>query len=119
MMPACHSGCCFSLHLNEDNLRFSLVFVLLIGYMLAAAAIFSAIEQPYEKKNINLFDDAMKQFIADNPTVNVTELNALIDVYATASTNGDLSGKRPRWDFFGAFFYVWTIASTIGNYVYE
>ena len=43
-----------------------------------------------------------------------SQLRALLDAHARASTNGVLPDQRQRWDFSGSFYFVGTVVSTIG-----
>ena len=114
-----HHGCFEVLHLGEENARFSLLFILMVSYMLAGAGVFMTIEGANEVVERDRYYDLLKEFLEANPTVNTTELGELLDAHAEASSSGLLLGKRPRWDFAGAFYFVGTVISTIGRSSYR
>ena len=107
-------GCCALLHLHEDNARFLLLMVVMTLYMLFGATVFMLLEQDKEIEDRNTYRHYLKTFIEHND-VNVTELEILLDIHAEAASAGIIEGKRPRWDFAGAFYFVGTVVSTIGK----
>lgn len=60
----------------------------------------------------------LKMFLKNNPSVNTTELETLLQHHGDATASGILMEKRPRWDFAGSFYFVGTVVSTIGQYIY-
>jgi hypothetical protein len=108
-------GCCAVLHLREDNARFLLLFIVMILYMLLGATIFMFLEQDNEVAMRQRYYHALKVFLANNPSVNVTELASLLKDHADAASTGLLMDKRSRWDFAGSFYFVGTVVSTIGK----
>ncbi|KAK2190636.1 hypothetical protein NP493_72g01038 [Ridgeia piscesae] len=108
-------GCCSRLHLREDNARFLLLAVVLMLYMLAGATVFMLLERGRETEERARYYDVLKTFLANNPDVNQTQLQTLLDSHAAASSEGLLKNQRHRWDFAGSFYFVGTVVSTIGR----
>lgn len=110
---------CAILHLKEDNARFVLLVLILLLYMLIGAGIFHLIEGSTETREradyLEFFEAYKKKQSYDNATFNETEFMEVLEQYARASAKGLLPGKRPRWDFPGAFYFVATVVSTIGK----
>lgn len=115
-MPGPRLQGCRSLHINEDNGRFLLLAILIVLYLLCGAVVFSAIERPSEvqahgKWNITLFN------FSETFNISLEDLNSFLREYETAIAAGiRADALRPRWDFTGAFYFVGTVVSTIGEY---
>ena len=107
-------GCCVLLHLHEDNARFLLLMVVMTLYMLFGATVFMLLERDKEIEGRNSYQHYLKGFLERND-VNLTDLEFLLDIHAEAASAGIIEGKRPRWDFAGAFYFVGTVVSTIGK----
>ena len=107
-------GCCALLHLHEDNARFLLLMVVMTLYMLFGASVFMLLERDREVEDRNTYQHILKTFLENND-VNETQLEMLLEVHAEAASAGIIEGKRPRWDFAGAFYFVGTVVSTIGK----
>lgn len=112
-------GCCALLHLHEDNARFLLLMVVMTMYMLFGATVFMLMERDKEITDRNLYLHQLETFLIENPDVNKTALEVLLDIHAEAASAGIIQGKRPRWDFPGAFYFVGTVVSTIGEYPFK
>ena len=100
---------------NEDSVRFALLSVVMVNYMLAGAALFMLIEQPKEEEERQAYQNSMLGFLSRHPSVNRSELDKLLSEYAQAAENGLLDSQRSRWDFAGSFYFVGTVVSTIGR----
>lgn len=107
--------CCKILHLKEDNARFILLAVVLVLYMLSGAALFAALERNNELKEKELYRKHIDSFKSKYPLVNESDLRLLLDIHSQAESAGFVGNKRPRWDFSGAFYFVGTVVSTIGE----
>ncbi|XP_072166332.1 potassium channel subfamily K member 13-like [Diadema setosum] len=109
---------CALLHLKEDNARFVLLVLLLLLYMLIGAEIFHLIEGSTEDKERDIYNSRYSEYVHRylnlSEPFNKTDFDKMLDDYATASAKGLLPGRRPRWDFPGAFYFVATVVSTIG-----
>uniref|UniRef100_A0A673HJR2 Potassium two pore domain channel subfamily K member 12 n=1 Tax=Sinocyclocheilus rhinocerous TaxID=307959 RepID=A0A673HJR2_9TELE len=106
---------CRSLHINEDNGRFLLLAVLIIVYMLCGAAVFSAIESPSELRAHGRWNRTLLNF-SDTFNISLQDLSSFLKEYEAAIAAGvRVDALRPRWDFTGAFYFVGTVVSTIGN----
>ncbi|XP_053187868.1 potassium channel subfamily K member 13 [Scomber japonicus] len=100
--------------MNEDNARFCLLAGLILLYMLCGAAIFSALEHPFELHARRLWKQQLDNF-TQRYRVNLGALHTLLRQYEEANGAGiRVDALRPRWDFSGAFYFVGTVVSTIG-----
>lgn len=114
---ACRGGCCCSSagRLNADNARFLLLAVLIVLYMLCGAAVFSAIELPTEREAKERWEERLENFTRRH-NLSRAELRHFLREYEEASVAGiRVDDIRPRWDFTGAFYFVGTVVSTIGE----
>ncbi|XP_022618494.1 potassium channel subfamily K member 13-like [Seriola dumerili] len=100
--------------MNEDNARFCLLAGLILLYLLCGAAIFSALEHPFELRARRLWKQQLDNF-TQRYRVNLGALHTLLRQYEEANGAGiRVDALRPRWDFSGAFYFVGTVVSTIG-----
>ncbi|XP_042355944.1 potassium channel subfamily K member 13 [Plectropomus leopardus] len=100
--------------MNEDNARFCLLAGLILLYLLCGAAIFSALEYPFELRARRLWKQQLDNF-TQRYRVNLGALHTLLRQYEEANGAGiRVDALRPRWDFSGAFYFVGTVVSTIG-----
>uniref|UniRef100_A0A3B3YDD5 Potassium channel domain-containing protein n=1 Tax=Poecilia mexicana TaxID=48701 RepID=A0A3B3YDD5_9TELE len=110
----CCCCCCSRAPLNEDNARFCLLAGLILLYLLCGAAIFSALEYPFEIRARLLWKQQLENFTR-RYRVNLGALHTLLRQYEQANGAGiRVDELRPRWDFSGAFYFVGTVVSTIG-----
>uniref|UniRef100_A0A8D0AME1 Potassium channel, subfamily K, member 12 like n=1 Tax=Sander lucioperca TaxID=283035 RepID=A0A8D0AME1_SANLU len=106
--------CCSGPPMNEDNARFCLLAGLILLYLLCGAAIFSALEHPFELRARRLWKQQLDNF-TQRYRVNLGALHTLLRQYEEANGVGiRVDTLRPRWDFSGAFYFVGTVVSTIG-----
>ncbi|XP_010769477.1 potassium channel subfamily K member 13 isoform X2 [Notothenia coriiceps] len=106
--------CCPRAPMNEDNARFCLLAGLILLYLLCGAAIFSALEHPFELRARRLWKQQLENF-TQRYRVNLGALHTLLRQYEEANGAGiRVDTLRPRWDFSGAFYFVGTVVSTIG-----
>ncbi|XP_071317656.1 potassium channel subfamily K member 13 isoform X3 [Trachinotus anak] len=106
--------CCPRAPMNEDNARFCLLAGLILLYLLCGAAIFSALEHPFELRARRLWKQQLDNF-TQRYRVNLGALQTLLRQYEEANGAGiRVDALRPRWDFSGAFYFVGTVVSTIG-----
>uniref|UniRef100_A0A3P8PHE0 Potassium channel domain-containing protein n=1 Tax=Astatotilapia calliptera TaxID=8154 RepID=A0A3P8PHE0_ASTCA len=97
-----------------DNARFCLLAGLILLYLLCGAAIFSALEHPFELRARLLWKQQLDNFTR-RYRVNLGALHTLLRQYEEANGAGiRVDALRPRWDFSGAFYFVGTVVSTIG-----
>lgn len=107
--------CCPRAPMNEDNARFCLLAGLILLYLLCGAAIFSALEYPFELRARLLWKQQLDNF-TQRYRVNRGALHTLLRQYEEANGAGiRVDALRPRWDFSGAFYFVGTVVSTIGK----
>ncbi|KAM4619998.1 potassium channel subfamily K member 13 [Polymixia lowei] len=107
-------SCCSRLPLNEDNARFCLLAGLILLYLLCGAAIFSALEHPFELRARRRWKQQLDNF-TQRYRVSLVALQTLLRQYEEANGAGiRVDTLRPRWDFSGAFYFVGTVVSTIG-----
>lgn len=108
--------CCSRAPMNEDNARFCLLAGLILLYLLCGAAIFSALEYPFELRARHLWKQQLENF-TQQYRVNLGALHTLLRQYEDANGAGiRVDALRPRWDFSGAFYFVGTVVSTIGEF---
>ncbi|XP_075343286.1 potassium channel, subfamily K, member 13 [Odontesthes bonariensis] len=106
--------CCPRAPMKEDNARFCLLAGLILLYLLCGAAIFSALEHPFEIRARLLWKQQLDNFTR-RYRVNLGALHTLLRQYEEANGAGiRVDTLRPRWDFSGAFYFVGTVVSTIG-----
>ncbi|XP_026184509.1 potassium channel subfamily K member 13-like [Mastacembelus armatus] len=106
--------CCPRAPMNEDNARFCLLAGLILLYLLCGAAIFSALEHPFELRARHVWKQQLENF-TQRYRVNLGALHTLLRQYEEANGAGiRVDALRPRWDFSGAFYFVGTVVSTIG-----
>ncbi|CAN7994083.1 unnamed protein product [Ixodes pacificus] len=110
-------GCCRRLlHLREENARFVLLAVVLLVYMLLGAAMFMTLEREREVEARDRYGRVLRDFwLKYNGTVDPDDLRRLLEEHGNASARNLLPEKGPRWDFGGAFYFVGTVVSTIGE----
>uniref|UniRef100_A0A8C2FDS9 Potassium channel, subfamily K, member 13b n=1 Tax=Cyprinus carpio TaxID=7962 RepID=A0A8C2FDS9_CYPCA len=114
---ACRTVCCCSSigTLNEDNARFLMLALLIIIYLLCGAAVFSALEHPKEKLAKERWAQRIEQF-THKYNLSQDDLKNFLRNYEEANVAGiRVDATRPRWDFAGAFYFVGTVVSTIGE----
>ncbi|XP_077360458.1 potassium channel, subfamily K, member 13 isoform X2 [Festucalex cinctus] len=108
------AGCSSKAPINQDNARFFLLAVLILLYLLCGAAIFSALEHPFELRARRLWRQQLDNFTRWY-NVHPKDLHTLLRQYEVANGAGiRMDALRPRWDFSGAFYFVGTVISTIG-----
>lgn len=113
---ACKSGsCCGCGPVNEDNARFLLLALFIIIYLLCGAAVFSALEQPKEREAKERWAQRFDHF-SQRHNLSKKDLKNFLRNYEEANLAGiRVDTVRPRWDFTGAFYFVGTVVSTIGE----
>uniref|UniRef100_A0A9J8DKP5 Potassium channel domain-containing protein n=2 Tax=Cyprinus carpio TaxID=7962 RepID=A0A9J8DKP5_CYPCA len=106
-------GCIWS-HINIDFARILLLWFAIVFYALFGAAVFSALERPSELEAHCKWNRQLAEFVQDH-RVSSEDLRELLGHYEEAIAAGiRMEARRPRWDFSGAFYFVATVASTIG-----
>lgn len=110
-----HCCGCFPGHLNEDNSRFLLLTVLLMLYLLGGAAVFCALERAPERLAQHNWSRRLTNF-SRHYNVSVDELKNFLRLYEQATMAGiHVDSVRQRWDLMGAFYFVATVVTTIGE----
>lgn len=110
------STCCFPVDMNEDNARFGLLAALILVYLLCGAAVFSALERPSELRAHRRWEQQLEDFTQQHQ-IGLEALRVLLRQYEEANVAGiRVDTLRPRWDFSGAFYFVGTVVSTIGEF---
>jgi len=112
---AARQGCCVALGLGEDNARFLLLFFVMLLYILIGAGFFSLLERDNEIAERKAYYLAVQRFLDSHPSVNRSDLHALLQKHIDAATAGFVDNARTRWDFSGSFHFVSTVVSTIGE----
>lgn len=101
--------------MNEDNARFLLLALFIILYLVCGAAVFCALEQPSEREAKARWTQRLERFSQEH-NLSARELQDFLRSYEEASVAGiRVDAVRARWDFTGAFYFVGTVVSTIGE----
>lgn len=109
--------CCPSLKPGRNAAQFYLLFLLIALYMLVGALVFSSLERPAELQAHRLWEKRSKEFIQKRE-ISLEDLQALLRHYEEARSSGVRSEQaRALWDLPGAFYFVGTVVSTIGESV--
>lgn len=112
---ACRGCGCGAGHLSEDNARFLLLAALIALYLLGGAAVFSALELAHERQAKQRWEERLANF-SRRHNLSRDELRGFLRHYEEATEAGiRVDSTRPRWDFTGAFYFVGTVVSTIGE----
>lgn len=117
------SKCCNALILKEDTARFLLLAVVLLLYMVVGALVFQAFEEDNERRErddyINRFSNSLSQLSKDIAiqNVNLTQVEDLLYIWGNMTDAGHKLEGRRLWDFAGSFHFVYTVVSTIGEYL--
>ena len=90
--------------------------VVMVIYMLSGAAVFMFLEQDNEQREKEKYADHLRSFYEKYPGTAKEDVENLLRVHSEAESAGFVGTKRPRWDFSGAFYFVGTVVSTIGEY---
>lgn len=110
----------FSCNMERGNLRFVVLIIVYVFYLVIGAAIFSSIEGPFEKRVVSDVRSKRDAFLAKYPCVNDLDLEEFIKVVVRARDQG-ISPMRnvtiPSWEFGSAFFFAGTVITTIGKSV--
>lgn len=109
------SCCCPSLKPSRTTAQFYLLFLLIALYMLVGALVFSSLERPAELQAHQLWEKRSKEF-RQKHDISFEDLKSLLRHYEEARTSGVRSEEaRALWDLPGAFYFVGTVISTIGE----
>ncbi|KAK3749464.1 hypothetical protein QZH41_013430 [Actinostola sp. cb2023] len=103
--------------MERGNLRFVVLIIVYIFYLVIGAAIFSTIEGPYERRVVTDIRSKRDAFLIKYPCVDDLDLEEFIKVVVRARDQG-ISPMRnatiPSWEFGSAFFFAGTVITTIG-----
>ncbi|KFD54796.1 hypothetical protein M514_04230 [Trichuris suis] len=119
--PELRIGLFSFLRIGEENIRMVLLAILLIIYLSLGAMLFSVIEREQEAIERRTYLEKLERFkklhcgatgFLGHP-LNCSELDELLDLRGNMSATG-LSEHKSSWDFFGSFYFVSTIVTTIG-----
>lgn len=109
------SCCCPSLKPSRNTAQFYLLFLLIALYMLVGALVFSSLERPAELQAHQLWEKRSKEF-SQKHEISFEDLQSLLRHYEEARTSGVRPEQvRALWDLPGAFYFVGTVLSTIGE----
>ncbi|KRX65844.1 Translation initiation factor IF-2, mitochondrial [Trichinella sp. T9] len=118
--PELRLGFCSSLRIAEENIRMVLLAILLVIYLVIGAMLFSVIERKQEALERLLYSEKLERFKMQHCTtgggltlVNCSALDELLEMRGKMSAAG-ISEHRSSWDFFGSFYFVSTVVTTIG-----
>ena len=106
-------------------LRFALLSAGYALYLLLGAAIFSAVELPYEERLRRDLTRVRREFLEQNACVSDARLEELL-VRAIEASNygvsvlqqrgGNRTGQPNNWDFVSALFFTSTVLTTTGEF---
>lgn len=92
-----------------------LLALFIVLYLLCGAAVFSALEQPKEREAKARWAQRFEHF-SQKHNLSRRDLRNFLRSYEEANVAGiRVDTVRPRWDFTGAFYFVGTVVSTIGE----
>lgn len=118
MVRSCTGGWCGRfVETHQSLLNFTLLIVAYILYLIVGAAIFSAIELPYEHELRQELKAARQEFLSNNTCVSDARLEELLARTLEASNYGVsvLGNKTNRsWDFVSSLFFTSTVLTTTG-----
>lgn len=110
-----NSYCSMVSWINIDIARVVLLFSAIILYMVFGAVVFSALERSSEMKARQKWDNKCTEFAQKHQVIQ-EELHVLLRDYEDANAAGIwVQAQVTQWDFSGAFCFVATVVSTIGN----
>lgn len=119
MARGCAEGCCWRLsERHRPSLYFALLLVGYVLYLLLGAAVFSAIELPYERELRSELLAAKRDFLRENSCVSDARLEELLGRALTASNYGVSvlhNDSRRNWDFVSSLFFSSTVLTTTGE----
>ncbi|XP_061666565.1 potassium channel subfamily K member 1-like [Syngnathoides biaculeatus] len=102
---------------HRPTLNFALLVGAYAAYLLVGAAIFSAVELPYELRLRGELEASRRDFLANNTCVSESGLRELLARALEANNYGvSLVGKSSRrnWDFMSSLFFTSTVLTTTG-----
>lgn len=118
MARGCPEGCCWRVSEYRPSLHFALLLLGYVVYLLLGAAVFSAIELPYERELRRELLAAKLDFLRENSCVSDARLEELLGRALTASNYGVSvlrNDSRHNWDFVSSLFFSSTVLTTTGE----
>uniref|UniRef100_A0A8C4ZJ43 Potassium channel domain-containing protein n=2 Tax=Gadus morhua TaxID=8049 RepID=A0A8C4ZJ43_GADMO len=97
----------------------SVIFFLVVLYLVMGALVFRALEQPHESAQRLAILSQKLEFLSRHPCVNHSQLEELVKQVVTAIRSGvnpagTLTHHASLWDLSSAFFFAGTVITTIG-----
>lgn len=103
---------------SKGSIRLFSLGLFFIFYLALGASIFSAIESPIEKQEIEDLITKKATFLQNHPCVTDSDLDDLIDEVIKANNRGVDVGRNgssvASWSFGQSFFFSSTVVTTIG-----
>uniref|UniRef100_A0A8C4NGC1 Potassium channel subfamily K member n=1 Tax=Eptatretus burgeri TaxID=7764 RepID=A0A8C4NGC1_EPTBU len=103
---------------GRSTLHFVALIVFYLLYLLLGAAVFSAIEQPYEQKlrqDLRLIKDTfLKEHLCLDPNNLEVFLKSVMDANSFGVSVLHNASGNVNWDFFSSLFFTSTVLSTTG-----
>lgn len=119
MARACADGCCSRVaERHRPSLHFALMLLGYVLYLLLGAAVFSAIELPYEHELRRELLGAKRDFLREHVCVSDERLEELLGRALMASNYGVSvlrNDSRRNWDFVSSLFFSSTVLTTTGE----
>ncbi|XP_041671040.1 potassium channel subfamily K member 1-like [Cheilinus undulatus] len=117
MSRGCSEWCSRFVERHHSAMNFALLIFGYIFYLIIGAAIFSAIELPYEHKLRRELIEARRDFLSNNTCVSEARLEELL-VRALEASNYGVSvvgnDSNHNWDFVSSLFFTSTVLTTTG-----
>jgi len=103
---------------SKGSIRLFSLGLFFIFYLAFGASIFSAIESPIEKQEMEDLVTKKADFLQNHPCVTDSDLDDLIDEVIKANNRGVSTGRNgssvASWSFGQSFFFSSTVVTTIG-----
>jgi len=103
---------------SSCSVRLFALGIFFVFYLALGASIFSAIESPIEREEIERLREKKADFLQNHRCITDTALNELIEEIVSANNRGvslERNGSAvPSWSFGQSFFFSSTVVTTIG-----
>ena len=105
--------------MHRGNIRFIILVAVYIFYLAVGAAIFTAIESPYERRLFKQVRQVRDEFLAQHPCINDDDLERFLEHVIAVKEQGisplGNASEQPSWSFGSSFFFAGTVITTIGK----
>lgn len=105
-------------HSTKSTFKFTLLIIFVVVYVIIGALVFSGLEGPNEKRDIQRLKTLRAAFLQKHNCVTDEELEAFMVEIVRANERGVSAIRNvtmePNWSFGQSFFFAGTILTTIG-----